>query len=102
MRIGDIMTKDPEPCLTSASCASAIEIMRRRKCGFLPVVADFASKRVIGVVTDRDIALHLGQVDRPASQAIVESCMARDVKAVSSEADLADVAQVMEMGILGA
>ncbi len=96
MRIRDIMTKDPEACLASASCAAAVEIMRRRACGFVPVVESHASRRVIGVVTDRDIVLQLVQTDLPASQVAVETCMAKAVKTVSPDADLADVAQVME------
>ena len=96
MRIRDIMTKDPEACLASASCAEAIEIMRRRKCGFVPIVDSHASRRVIGVVTDRDIVLHLGHTDRSASQIAVEACMTREVKTVLPDADLEDAARVME------
>ena len=96
MHIRELMTVDPDACVTGDSCATAIEIMRRRRCGFVPVVESQTTKRVIGVVTDRDIVLHLGRVDRPASQVAVEACMTRDVKVTTPDADLEEAARLME------
>jgi CBS domain-containing protein len=70
--------------------------MAKRECGFLPVVESLSGRRVIGVVTDRDIALALGRQDRRASEVAVESCMTRQPKTATPEADLTDAAQVME------
>ena len=96
MHIRELMTADPEACLPSDSCATAVAIMRRRNCGFVPVVDSQATKRLIGVVTDRDIALHLGQADDEADDVPVKACMTRHVKSTAPSANLNDAAKLME------
>jgi CBS domain-containing protein len=96
MQIRELMTADPEACLSSDSCAAAVAIMRRRNCGFVPIVDSQATKRVIGVVTDRDIALHLGQADDEADDVPVKACMTKDVKSIAPSAGLNDAAKLME------
>ena len=96
MKIRDLMTKDPEVCTLKDSCSVAGQIMLRRNCGFVPVVDGRKTKRVIGVITDRDITLYLTRGDRPASQVPVEACMTRDPKTVSPETYLDEAAQIME------
>ena len=96
MEIRELMTRDPEACLEIDSCAIAIGIMRRRNCGFVPVVDSHVTKRIIGVVTDRDMALHFEQVSRPATEIPVEECMTRDVRTIAPDATLSDAAKLME------
>ena len=48
------------------SCAGAIELLWSTGCGALPVVN--AEKRVVGIVTDRDICVALGTRDRRPSE----------------------------------
>lgn len=96
MHIRELMTADPETCLPTDRCAAAVAIMRRRNCGFVPVVESLATKRLIGVVTDRDIALHFERVNLPANQVPVEECMTKDVKAIAPNAGLNEAAQLME------
>jgi CBS domain-containing protein len=94
MIIQELMTKDPESCLATESCAVAGEIMRRRQCGFVPVVD--REQRVVGVVTDRDLLLYLVRLNQPAGALTVEGCMTSPVVAVGSQADLEEAAQLME------
>ena len=96
MRIRELMTADPEACLATESCAAAVGIMRRRNCGFVPVVDSRAGRRVVGVVTDRDIALRFEQERRPASEIPVGECMTREVKTVAPDAGLPEAARLME------
>jgi len=96
MQIRELMTSNPAACVPPDSCATALELMRRRACGFLPVVDAQAAKRVVGVVTDRDIALRLGQMDLPASQVTVASCMTSDPKTTTPQTELEDAAKIME------
>lgn len=96
MKIKDLMTKDPEACLQTDSCAAAVEIMARRDCGFVPVVKEMKGRKVIGVVTDRDIALHLGRVNRPATEVSVGACMTHAPKVISPEADIEEAVRIME------
>jgi CBS domain-containing protein len=96
MNIRDLMTPDPEACLPTDRCAKAGEIMRRRKCGFVPIVDSWLAQRVIGVVTDRDLALHLSKVDRPAGQVPVSECMHTPATTIGPDAPLEEAAILME------
>ena len=56
MRAEDIMTKDPACCTPNDTARDAARAMRERDCGCIPVI-DPDSEIVIGVVTDRDLAV---------------------------------------------
>jgi len=96
MNARELMTADPEACVPSDTLDVAGEIMRRRRCGFLPVVDSQDTKRVVGVVTDRDIALYLTRTSTPANRVSVELCMSKDPKVIGPEAELTEAAQAME------
>ena len=96
MNVREVMMDHPEACTPQESCAVAGEIMRQRHCGFLPVVEDYRSRWVVGVLTDRDLALHLARSDRPASEMVVDQCMTRWPKTVSPETELQEASELME------
>ncbi|HMI54929.1 MAG TPA: CBS domain-containing protein, partial [Gemmatimonadaceae bacterium] len=56
MRAKEIMTKDPECCEPDDTAREAARVMRDRDCGCIPIV-DSDSRKVIGMVTDRDLAI---------------------------------------------
>jgi CBS domain-containing protein len=56
MKVREIMTKDPACCTPTDTARDAARVMRERDCGCLPIV-DADSARVVGVVTDRDLAV---------------------------------------------
>lgn len=96
MQVSAIMTSNPEMCTPDETCAVAGEIMRRRSCGFVPVVESRDTRFVVGVITDRDLALYLTQKDRRPSEVLVDQCMTRWPKTVAPETDLQEAAQLME------
>ena len=96
MRVSDLMTANPEACLPTATCAATAAIMERRRCGYVPVVDSPTDRRVIGVVTDRDLALYLARTDRSASQVAVQECMTPRPITIGPEADLEEAAVLME------
>lgn len=55
MKASDIMTKDPCTVTPASSVREAAELMRAEDVGLVPVVD--TDRRLIGVVTDRDIAI---------------------------------------------
>lgn len=55
MRVHDVMIRDVARCQSSSTLEDAVALMAQRGCGFLPVVG--SDGVVVGVVTDRDIAL---------------------------------------------
>lgn len=96
MIVRDMMTADPEASLPQDTLAMAGEIMQRRNCGFVPVVNSQEAKRVVGILTDRDIALHLTRTRASADAVTVEACMSKSPVVISPEADLIEAAELME------
>jgi len=57
MRARDIMTPNPLVVTPSDPVSRAAEIMRDAEIGIVPVVDDRERRRLVGVITDRDIAV---------------------------------------------
>lgn len=76
------------------SVRDAAEKMRTERVGFLPVVS--ADNRLLGVVTDRDIALRLVAVDRVASETPVSAIMSEGVATCRPD-DALEVAEELMM-----
>ena len=55
----DIMTKDPVCCLSSDPVSAAAELMREHDVGVLPVVMSQSDKKMVGIITDRDLVVRL-------------------------------------------
>jgi len=96
MQVRELMTQDPEACLAADSCGTALAIMRRRDCGLIPIVESHAVKRVIGIVTERDIARHLARVNRPADHVPIAECMKGDTMTIVSDASLEEAVKLMK------
>lgn len=96
MTVQELMSTNPEACVAEDSGAVAGEIMRRRRCGFVPVVESRAGGGVVGVVTDRDLLLCLVGTNQPASALKVAACMTRPAITVAPEAELEEAARLME------
>jgi predicted transcriptional regulator len=56
----DFMSWNPVWCLASDAVSTAAQLMKQEGIGMLPVVDDQHQKKVIGVVTDRDLVLNVG------------------------------------------
>lgn len=57
MNIESIMTKQPVCCSPAATVQGVAQIMREHDIGAIPVVSDLVSKRLIGIITDRDLCV---------------------------------------------
>jgi CBS domain-containing protein len=56
-RCKDVMTPEPVVCEPGESVAGAARIMKRQDVGSVPVVESQSSKRLVGIVTDRDLVV---------------------------------------------
>jgi CBS domain-containing protein len=59
MKVSDVMTKRVVYCLKGDTAQAAAELMKTCDIGAVPVVADWQSKRLEGIVTDRDLCVRL-------------------------------------------
>jgi CBS domain-containing protein len=57
MKCSEIMTQNPKMCVPEDNVTVPINIMWDFDCGCVPVVKDLESKELVGLVTDRDIAM---------------------------------------------
>lgn len=79
MLVSDIMTLDPACCTADCTAQEAARRMRQWSMGVLPVVEDEDARRVIGIVTDRDLCLGVVAEGRVPAHITVGDCMARAV-----------------------
>ena len=66
MKVKTIMTKDVAFCHPSDDLIKAVEIMWRKDCGVVPVIDE--NRKVIKMITDRDVAICLASQNRRASE----------------------------------
>ncbi len=94
MKAQEIMTRDPACCTPDQSAEQAARLMQQYDCGCIPVVQDQETRKLVGVVTDRDIALRGVGRGRGAETPIRE-LMTSDVECCSSDTDLSELSRVM-------
>lgn len=58
MKIQELMTRDPRSVTPETSARDAARLMKEEDVGIIPVI-DGDSRRLVGVITDRDIALRI-------------------------------------------
>jgi CBS domain-containing protein len=90
----DIMTESPAVCTSQTTAREAAQQMEQNDCGSLPVVESRDSMKLIGMVTDRDLALRiLGRGQGPDTP--IREAMTRNVSSVKADDDLDAVERVM-------
>lgn len=91
MTAADVMTASPRTCSTFSMVLEAVMIFRDTDCGAVPILAE---GKPVAVLTDRDVALAIGEfpdlVNRPVSDIMVPG-----VVAVTPEDRLGDVCDVL-------
>jgi CBS domain-containing protein len=85
MKVKDIMTTEPKTCAEDMTLAGAADLMWEGDCGILPVLDD---RKVVGVVTDRDMYIALATRDRLASQMAVGEVARKPVVTCEPEEDV--------------
>lgn len=71
----DVMTKNPTCCTADDPVTRAAEIMKTENVGAVPVVDSEANKKLIGIVTDRDLVLKVVADNKSYSSTKVQEVM---------------------------
>jgi len=82
------MTKNPVCCLPNDTVKKAAKLMKRENVGSIPVVEDEKTRKLVGIVTDRDLALRIVAKGLDVKSTKVESVMTRKVVTCHAEDDL--------------
>jgi|SRR5215469_11335718 len=69
---GSVMTRNPVYCVPTDSAIHAAQLMRDHDVGPVPVVESHESQKVVGIVTDRDLALKIVAAGRDGSTTLQE------------------------------
>ena len=75
----DVMTVDPFCCLPGDTTVKAAQSMKDLNVGSIPVVEDENSEKLIGIITDRDIALNVVACNLNLSEARVGDAMSTNL-----------------------
>ena len=71
----DVMTKDPVFCQPGDSLTTVANIMKQKDVGSVPVVESGGSRRLVGIITDRDIVVKAIAEGRSPEAATVKDAM---------------------------
>ena len=94
MKARDLMTSDPACCTPNDTVEKAAQLMTDNDCGCLPVVENLETKKIVGTVTDRDIACRcIGEGKGP--ETTVREAMSPDPSCCRPEDDLREVERIM-------
>jgi CBS domain-containing protein len=91
-RVREVMTPDPQSVSEQDSVIDAARIMQRADTGVVPVVD---GKKIVGMITDRDIVVRLVAEGKDLKQARVNEAMTKIVRKVSEDAPVDDVVELM-------
>jgi len=95
MKVKEIMTANAlKYCTPETNLHNAAQSMREANCGALPVVDK--NKKLLGIITDRDICLSLAQnTDKTIEKRTVGEIMTRDVKTVRATDEISEAYRKM-------
>jgi len=93
MRVRDIMSSPVETISHEAMITEAAEKMRTFEVGVLPVMKE---DEIVGVITDRDIAIRVVAEGLDPQNTPVSSAMSTEVASCSEDTDMEEAASIME------
>ena len=94
MKVAERMTPNPSHVRLADTLATVRTIMQAEGFKHLPVVE---TKRVLGVITDRDVRQHAAHLD----EIVVETAMTADPVTVSPDTSIEEAASVMLVKRIG-
>src|SRR6185436_11820490 len=92
MKVREVMTPDAKAIWITESLADAAKEMWENDCGVLPIIK---GRKVVGMITDRDICMAAAMRDRNPSNISVEEVMNATVHAAQAEDDVKQALQTM-------
>ena len=84
-KCSEVMTKDPVVCMPSDPVADVARVMKEEDIGPIPIVEDPETRRLVGMVTDRDLVLRMVAEGRDSNTTKAEEVMS--LKLVTCHAD---------------
>src|SRR5262245_968816 len=96
MNCADVMTKDPACCAPSDTASRVAKIMKTEDVGSIPVCESRQNRKLVGIVTDRDLAIHVVAEGRDPNSTLVQDVMTKDPVTCSPQDDIQKVLDAMQ------
>ena len=94
MKVKEVMNPDARSIWITESLADAAKLMWQNDCGILPIIKD--GRKVVGMITDRDICMGTAMKDTNPSSISVEEVMSGKVYAATPDEDVEQALQTMK------
>ena len=94
-KCSEVMTSNPICCLPTDMVQEAARLMRRENIGAIPVIKDEKTRKLVGIITDRDLALRIVAEGVEAKSTTVEAAMTHTVSTCFADDDLQKVLDSM-------
>lgn len=78
-KCSDVMTKNPVCCQPNDTVVKAAQLMKGKDIGSIPVIESDHNKKLVGIITDRDLALEIVGKGRDPNTTKVEDVMTHKV-----------------------
>jgi CBS domain-containing protein len=91
------MTTQPAAVTLQDNIYEVAVKMRDFDTGFIPVVDSETGRKLIGVITDRDLVLR-GYADKHSGSTSVETVMSKPVTSIAENASVDEAAEIMASG----
>ena len=95
MKAREIMTANPRTVTPDTNLPEVARLMQSEDVGIVPVVDAGGSRQLVGVVTDRDIALRVVGEGRDPNSVRVSDVMSTNVRTCREDDSVDDVMDVM-------
>src|SRR5438067_575712 len=96
MRVRDIMTPSPACCSPDDTLEAVARLMVVNDCGSIPICEGDGAKRIVGLITDRDIVVRSVAAGRNPLELKAADLMSHPVASVEPEADLETAIRSLE------
>lgn len=94
--VQEIMTKNPACCTPDMKITDVAELMLSFDCGEIPVIYNYTEKKVVGVITDRDICIRIVAQGFNPKLFTVEDCMSSPAIVVEETMSIDECCRIME------
>lgn len=95
MKCREVMTDNPVCCLPNDSVSQVARLMRREHIGPVPVVSNDQTREIIGIVTDRDLAIKVVAEGRDPNRTTVGDVMTHTIVVCRDDDDLSSAIAAM-------
>jgi CBS domain-containing protein len=97
MKVHDVMTQHPICCRATDTAQVVARILRDEDIGSIPVIEDEVSKRLIGIITDRDLCCSIVAEGLNPKTTSIEAYVTRNPVTCRAEQSLDSCEKLMQM-----